>query len=111
MSALSRLASPSSSASRLRSRIAIPSKITNYLRLRYYQYEVTFGLYMLTPGEKVVLNTIICLLAMVLLYGICIGLQPLVVRTLCRLIWYITGTLEGVEDVCTHQVMGTGCWS
>lgn len=29
------------------------------IRLRYYQYEVTFSPYVMTPGEKFVLNTIV----------------------------------------------------
>jgi len=101
MSALSLLSSGSSTSSTLRSRISIPTKISHYVRLRYYQYEVTFGLYMMTPVEKYVLNTIIFGIMALLSYGLFLGLQPFLVRIICRLIWYITGTNEGVEQVCT----------
>lgn len=89
-----------SSASRLRSRIGVPDKVTNYFRLKYYQYEVTFGLYVMTPMEKLVLNTIVGTIIALLLYGILFGLQPFLVRTVCRMIWYISGSYEGVEDIC-----------
>lgn len=92
-----------SSASRLRSRIGVPDKVTNYFRLKYYQYEVTFGLYVMTPMEKLVLNTIVGTIIALLLYGILFGLQPFLVRTVCRMIWYISGSYEGVEDIC--------CWA
>lgn len=89
-----------SSASRLRSRIGVPDKVTNYFRLKYYQYEVTFGLYVMTPTEKLILNTIVGTILALLLYGILFGLQPFLVRTVCQMIWYISGSYEGVEDVC-----------
>jgi len=100
--ALGLLSSGSSTASTIRHRMAVPSKISNYLRLRYYQYEVTFGLYMLTPGEKFVLNTIVFGILALLSYGILFGLQPFIVRVICQLVWYITGTNQGLEEVCTR---------
>lgn len=100
-SALSLLSSESSTRSTLRSRISIPTKVSNYVRLRYYTYEVTFGLYMMTPGEKVVLNTIMLGILALLCYGLFFGLQPFLIRMICRLVWYITGAYEGLEQVCT----------
>src|SRR5271170_4230323 len=35
------------------------SKIRQWVERRYYQYEVTWGLYVLTPGEKVVINSLV----------------------------------------------------
>lgn len=89
--------------------VQLPSKITNEFRLRYYQYEVTFGLYVMTPMEKLILNTIVFTISAAMLYGVCFGLQPLLIRSLCRLAWYVYGTLEGVENVCTEAGVGGGC--
>jgi len=39
-----------------------PSLLTSFirwLRLKNYQYEVTFSLYMLTPAEKLIFNTLL----------------------------------------------------
>ena len=104
MGAIALLEPASSASSSFRARIAVPAvpaKVTNYLHLRYYQYEVTFGLYMLTMREKLVLNTIILGILAALIYGICFGLQPFVVRIVCRFVWYLTGTFRGVEEICT----------
>lgn len=98
-----------SAASDLRSRIVIPSKVSNYFRLRYYQYEVTFGLYVMTPIEKLVLNTIVLTVFTALFCGALFGLQPLLVRSLCRLAWYVTGTLEGIEHICAESGLMGRC--
>lgn len=98
--ALNLLSSGSSSTSALRRRVST-SNVSNYVRLRYYQYEVTFGLYMLTSGEKVVLNTIVFGILAALSYGLFFGLQPFLVGLICRIAWYMTGTHEGLEEVCT----------
>ncbi|KMU90886.1 hypothetical protein CIHG_08542 [Coccidioides immitis H538.4] len=50
----------SKSAIMVRSRSSSPSVFTTFirwLRLKNYQYEVTFALYMLTPMEKFIFNT------------------------------------------------------
>lgn len=90
----------SSPTSNFRRRILVPAKVTSYLRLRYYQYEVTFGLYLMTPTEKFVVNTIVLSILTALLYGVYSGLQPFLVRMICRLAWYLTGSHEGVEELC-----------
>lgn len=90
-----------SSASRIRSRITVPEKVTNYFRLKHYQYEVTFGLYVMDPMEKLVVNTIVLTIFSLLLYGLLFGLKPLLIRTLCRMIWCMSGSYEGVEDICS----------
>lgn len=95
------LMSPSSTVSQLTGKISMPSKVTNYVRLRYYQYEVTFGLYVMTPNEKLVLNTILLGIIAALTWAVVFGLEPFLVRSLCRLVYYITGTLEGTDNVCT----------
>lgn len=102
MSALNML--NSSSVSRLRKSIAVPAKFDNFVRLRYYQYEVTFGLYVMEPMEKLIFNTIVLGIFATLLFGLYFGLQSFLVRSICKLLWYLTGSHEGVEDLCTWNV-------
>lgn len=96
--------SPSSDlsyASMLKPRIIIPTKLSNYVRLRYYQYEVTFGVYMMTPIEKMVFNSIILFVLMALLYAMSWGLRAFVINSLCRLIYYLVGTHSSLPEFCT----------
>ena len=76
------------------------TRVSNYARLRYYQYEVTFSLYMMTPGEKVVLHTIVLSILLASLYALYIGLEPFVVRMICRIVYYLTGSFGGAEELC-----------
>lgn len=80
--------------------IALSNRVSNYLRLRYYQYEVTFGLYVMTATEKFVLNTIILAIFGALFYALFVGLEPFVVRMFCRMLYYITGSFSGAEELC-----------
>jgi Small subunit of serine palmitoyltransferase-like len=77
-----------------RSRVSIPTKLSNHFFLRYYQYEVTFGLYMLTSTEKKVLNTIVVAIFGAMLYALYIGLQPFVARMFYQLLYYIMGSFS-----------------
>jgi hypothetical protein len=83
-----------------RPRISMPAKLSNYLQVRYYQYEVTFGLYMMTSTEKAILNTILFIILTGILYGLYIGLEPFVVETVCKMVYYITGSLASAPVLC-----------
>lgn len=54
--------------------------INNYLALKYYQYEVTYGLYVMSLGEKVVVNLIVLRLFSLVLYGLHCVVQLYVTR-------------------------------
>ncbi|KAJ5295631.1 hypothetical protein PENANT_c001G00476 [Penicillium antarcticum] len=60
------------------------------VRLEYYRYEVTFGLYVMTPGEKLVANTsvliVLSLLACALVY-----FPSLLYTKLSSVLWLLTG--------------------
>ncbi|RVX66867.1 hypothetical protein B0A52_09597 [Exophiala mesophila] len=88
---------------RSRLSISIPPRITNYVRLRYYQYEVTFGLYMLTPREKLIFNTMLLSILTAILYTLCWGLQDFLVSCLCKLIYYVYGSLSNAPEICSQQ--------
>lgn len=46
------------------------SKIRQSISRRYYQYEVTWGLYILTPGEKFVIYSIVFIMVSLMAYTI-----------------------------------------
>ncbi|KAI9052168.1 hypothetical protein LZ554_003530 [Drepanopeziza brunnea f. sp. 'monogermtubi'] len=50
------------------------------LRLWYYQYEVTFSLYMLEPTEKIVLNAFVLSMFSLMVYGVVYFMPEFVVQ-------------------------------
>jgi hypothetical protein len=86
-----------------KARMVIPAKIINNIRLRYYQFEVTFGVYMMTPKEKVIFNTIILTILAFWLYALSWGLQLFLVSSVCRMLYYITGSIPTARDLCSTQ--------
>ncbi|KIW82201.1 hypothetical protein Z517_05228 [Fonsecaea pedrosoi CBS 271.37] len=104
MAAVQLLATSSSSSSHRslgKPLVSMPAKLSNYLRLRYYQYEVTFGLYVMTPGEKLIFNSVILIAFTALLYALFWGFEPFIVNTLCRLIYYLTGSFSSAPQLCS----------
>ena len=99
------------SSPRFEFRLTIPAKISDYLRLKYYQYEVTYGLYVMTFEEKLIVNTFVFCVLTTIFYGVFFGLQPFLVRSLCRFVWYTNGSLDGVQDLCTEGMISGGCTS
>ncbi|PGH00691.1 hypothetical protein GX51_05677 [Blastomyces parvus] len=72
------------------SQTSSPSIITSFirwLRLKNYQYEVTISLYMLTPIEKLVFNTLLLLITSMLLTAAYVYL-PDHLTTISKRIWY-----------------------
>jgi hypothetical protein len=67
-----------------------------FLRLWYYQYEVTFSPYVMTTGEKLVLNSIVVLFFSLLVMGVYTYLPNLVMRVAMRLFWLCGGLYGGV---------------
>lgn len=91
-----------------RRRVSVTAKLSNLLRLRYYQYEVTFGLYILTPGEKMLLNTIILSIFAALLYAFSWGVQPFLVNTICQVLYYVLGSAAPAGELCAVRT-GEAC--
>jgi hypothetical protein len=83
-----------------RPRISVPARLSNYLQVRYYQYEVTFGLYMMTLTEKIILNTILFTILVGILYGFYVGLEQFVVDTVCKIVYCITGSITSAPVLC-----------
>lgn len=57
----------------------------------YYRYSVTFGLYVLTPMERLITNSIVMLLFSLLIYTIYVYLPSFAARSAERVLWYLTG--------------------
>ncbi|KAJ5723967.1 hypothetical protein N7488_002002 [Penicillium malachiteum] len=82
---------PSSSIS-LRNQQRNPSqRLVDRVRLEYYRYEVTFGLYVMTPSEKFVANTIVLVILTLLLWALVVYFPSLLYNKLSRLVWLLTG--------------------
>ncbi|TVY65690.1 hypothetical protein LSUE1_G007751 [Lachnellula suecica] len=72
-----------------RNKPSVVENIVYQLQLAYYRYEVTFSSYVLTPVEKVILNTIVLSFFSLLLAIVYSCLPPLVTRALVRGPWSI----------------------
>ena len=81
-------------------RVSPPAKFSNYLRLRYYQYEVTFGLYVMTPAEKFILNTIVLTILGAMTYALYIGLESSLGPVFCQLLYYVSRSLSSARELC-----------
>lgn len=60
-------------------------------RLEYYRYEVTFGLYVMTPAEKLVANSFVFVVFYLLFWGLLLYFPSLLYQKLRRLVWLLTG--------------------
>lgn len=69
--------------------------VLSRMRLIYYQYEVTFSPYVMTPGEKFVLNTIVVIFLSLLAFGFFTLLPHYLMRALVQVCWLYTGSSEG----------------
>lgn len=61
------------------------------VRLEYYRYEVTFGLYVMTPGEKLVANSFVFVVLSLLFWALLLYFPTLLYQKLTRLVWLLTG--------------------
>ncbi|QSS59920.1 DUF3317 superfamily protein [Histoplasma capsulatum] len=74
-------------------------RFTNRLQLAYYRYEVTYGIYVMTPEEKFVANTFLLVFISLLLWGLFLYFPPLLFQKLSRLAWILTGAgIDGVRE-------------
>ncbi|TGZ79595.1 hypothetical protein EX30DRAFT_333126 [Ascodesmis nigricans] len=79
------------------------SALIKYLRLKRYQYEVTFSLYMLTPTEKIVFNTILFLSLSMLILAVSLYLPHHIGEVASKAWFYYSGDEALVQQ---QQVMG-----
>lgn len=67
---------------------------TDRIRLLYYRYEVTFGVYVMTPGEKFVANTFVFVCLSLLIWACLFYFPQLLFQKLGRTVWLLTGHCE-----------------
>ena len=70
---------------------SVLQRFVDRVRLEYYRYEVTYGVYTLTPWEKAVANAFVIIFLSLLLWTTLVYFPPLLYRKLSRLIWLLTG--------------------
>ncbi|KAJ6096096.1 hypothetical protein N7486_006842 [Penicillium sp. IBT 16267x] len=66
-------------------------RLVDGVRLGYYRYEVTFGLYVMTRSEKCVANTIVLTVLGLLLWALAFYFPSILYHKLTRLVWLLTG--------------------
>jgi hypothetical protein len=69
-------------------------RLVDWVCLEYYRYEVTFGVYMMSPGEKFVANTLVLFSLSLLLWASLLYLSHLLLSKADRLVWLLTGHSE-----------------
>lgn len=60
------------------------------VQLEYYRYEVTFGIYVMTPNEKMVANAFV-LITLALFFWALLYLPSLLYKKAGGLVWLLTG--------------------
>jgi hypothetical protein len=70
-------------------------RVVDRVRLEYYRYEVTFGLYVMTPSDKCVVNTFVVVVLTLLLWALLLYFPSLLYQKLSRLVWLLTGHSGG----------------
>ncbi|KAL5335410.1 hypothetical protein BJX70DRAFT_401617 [Aspergillus crustosus] len=80
-----------------KSRRNVLQRATDRVRLEYYRYEVTFGLYVMTTGEKLVANSFVFVVLGLLFWALLVYFPALLYQKLSRLVWLLTG--QSGEDV------------
>jgi len=73
----------------------------------YYQYEVTFSAYVLKPGEKLILNTVVVVLLSLLMLGIFSYLPRFILRVTERIFWFY----YGVDDKLAVGMGNSTLWA
>ncbi|KAI2789533.1 hypothetical protein POX_d05026 [Penicillium oxalicum] len=66
-------------------------RVVDRVRLEYYRYEVTFGIYVMTTSEKVIANTFVLVVLSLLFWAFLIYFPPLLFHKVSRLAWLLTG--------------------
>lgn len=66
-------------------------RFADRVRLEYYRYEVTFGLYVMTPAEKLVANSFVMVVLSLLFWALLLYFPTLLYSKLARLVWLLTG--------------------
>ena len=75
------------------------NQLTRRIHLVYYRYEVTYGLYVMSPGEKWVLNGFVLTFLSFLILALYFYLPDVVSRLIQRLFWVYSGSPKLGVDI------------
>ncbi|KAF2478843.1 hypothetical protein BDY17DRAFT_328356 [Neohortaea acidophila] len=87
-----------------------PNGLARWLQKKNYQYEVTFALYMLTPTEKFIFNSILFLTLSMLTTACCVYLPSHILLISRRAYYYFAGgdaTFLGASRTAASHLGGT----
>ncbi|KAF2182817.1 hypothetical protein K469DRAFT_690548 [Zopfia rhizophila CBS 207.26] len=86
-----------------------PSSLLRWLQRKRYQYEVTFSLYMLTPTEKFIFNSILFLLLSLFIIAASLYLPEHITIIANRMFYYWFGDEESLNGAsnAAQQVLAT----
>lgn len=90
---------PNAQTLKRKSRPNALQRLVDRVQLEYYRYEVTFGLYVMTPGEKCVANTFVLVVVTLLLWALLLYFPSLLWNKFSRLVWLLTGQNRGEVGV------------
>ncbi|KAH0292238.1 hypothetical protein M436DRAFT_78845 [Aureobasidium namibiae CBS 147.97] len=82
-----------------------PSSLLRWFQRKRYQYEVTFSLYMLTPTEKFIFNSILFLFLSMVTIAVALYLPRHVSIIAHRAYYYLSGDL--LKNGTASDVLGT----
>jgi hypothetical protein len=88
----------------MRRRQSFFSTLMGKIELAYYRYEVTFSPYVMTTGEKLVLNTIVVVLLSLLILGMVTYLPKLVTRAAIKLVYFYAGANDKLSINSTAAI-------
>ena len=88
---LRKYSSTTSSHSPRKQRRNVVQRMVDRVRLGYYRYEVTYGIYTMTTSEKIVANTFVVVVLSLFLWATLFYFPSLLYRKLTRLVWLLTG--------------------
>lgn len=77
----------------------IVQRCIDRVRMSYYRYEVTWGVYVMTPGEKFAANTFVLIFLSLLVWALFLYFPQLLFRKLARFVWLVTGHSEDVASI------------
>ncbi|KAF2268973.1 hypothetical protein CC78DRAFT_454151 [Lojkania enalia] len=84
-----------------------PSSLLRWLQRKRYQYEVTFSLYMLTPVEKFIFNSVLFLLLSLLIIAASLYLPEHITIIANRIVYYFLGDDDSRTNKAAQQVLST----
>ena len=71
------MSGPTSASYVLKQYRNLVQRFTDRMRLEYYRYEVTFGLYVMTPGEKLIVHIFVLAIPSLLFWALLLYLSSL----------------------------------